>query len=112
MEAASVRAINPARERAAKPVITTAGFRPWIFRIGAASMCLASALALTAQRIEITRLSYKINDLHQHRQTLQSEVAALETEAQMLGSSSRIRKKAEELGLVFPDPSSIVNLDE
>lgn len=112
MGAASARTISHVRVRETNNVAEHSGFSPWILRICIAVLCMVSALALTAQRIEITRLSYGINELYQNRQNLLVDVTALETEAQMLGSSARIRKQAEELGLVFPDSSSFVELNE
>lgn len=76
------------------------------------AFCLVSALVLTYSRLEITRLRYDLNNLHQKRQTLLAEADRLRVEAAALSSPRRIEKLAREAGFTYPDRDSVVVLDD
>lgn len=84
----------------------------WGVRALAFALCLASALLLTATRLEITRLHYDLSDLYGQKEALGAEVARLEVESATLSSSKRIEELAKKQGLVYPGRSSVVVLDE
>jgi cell division protein FtsL len=73
--------------------------------------CLLSAMALTYSRLEITRLRYELNHLHQQRQTILGDVERLQVQARTLASPQRIEKLAKQAGFTFPDRDSVVLLD-
>jgi cell division protein FtsL len=74
--------------------------------------CLASALLLTAARLEITRLRYDLSELNRQRQSVGAEVSRLEVEAATLASPKRIESMAREMGFVYPSRDAVVMLDE
>jgi cell division protein FtsL len=76
------------------------------------AFCLASALVLTYSRLEITRMRYDINALHQKRQILLAETDRLRVEAAALGSPRRIEKLAREAGFIYPNRDCLVILDD
>lgn len=86
--------------------------RRWTFRAAAFVFCLASALLLTALRLEITRSGYDLSNLYDRRQALTAEVARLKVEAASLAHPRRIEEEARKLGYIHPDRDSIVVLDE
>lgn len=81
-------------------------------RVGVFVFCLASALLLTASRLEITRLRYDLSNQDRQRQTLLAEVARLQVEAAALSAPRRVEAVATQLGYVYPDRGSVVVLDE
>lgn len=86
--------------------------RRWGVRVLVFALCLASALCLTALRLEITRLRYDLSTLYGRREALAAEIGRLEVEAAALASPRRIEEGARGLGFVYPDRNSIVVLDE
>ncbi|MHB8764687.1 MAG: FtsB/FtsL family cell division protein [Deferrisomatales bacterium] len=84
----------------------------WAVRGLAFALCLGSALALTAVRLEITRLRYELNDLHRRREALTAENARLGVELAALAAPRRIEERAVKLDLVYPDRGSVFVLDE
>lgn len=87
--------------------LRTVGLRVTVF-----VFCLASALLLTASRLEITRLRYGLSRLDRERQTLLADVARLQVEAAALSAPRRVEAVAAQLGYVYPDRGSVVVLDE
>lgn len=105
---------KPARAIAASPGLTwpQLDLRRWGLRVLLFAFCLASALLLTASRLEITRMRYQLSTLDRQRQTLLAEVARLEVESASLSAPRRIKSLAEGMGFVQPDRSAVVILDE
>ena len=109
--------MNPARQARAvaqSPAFAwpRVDFRQFGFRVLPFAFCLASALLLTASRLEITRLRYELSDLNRQRQTAAAEVARLDVEAATLASPRRIEGLAKEMGFVHPEREAVVVLDE
>lgn len=86
--------------------------RRWSLRVAVSGVCLVSALFLTAQRLDITRLHYTLSQLHVARQELSGAVSRLEMEAATLASPKQIERQALRQGFVYPRPDQVVVLDE
>jgi cell division protein FtsL len=81
-------------------------------RASVVGFCLASALLLTASRLEITRLRYELSSLDRQRQSLLADAARLQVEEAALSAPRRVEQVASQLGYVYPDRGSVVVLDE
>lgn len=105
---------KPARAIAAAPGLTwpQLDLRRWGVRALLFAFCLASALVLTASRLESTRLRYQLSSLDHQRQTLLADVARLEVERASLSAPRRIENLAKGMGFVQPDRDAVVVLNE
>lgn len=105
---------KPARAMVASPSLVwpQVDLRHWGARAALFTFCLASALLLTASRLEITRTRYQLSSLDRQRQTLLADVARLEVEAASLSAPRRIEAIAKGMGFVQPDRGAVAVLDE
>lgn len=103
-----------ARAVAAAPSLSwpQVDLRRWGLRAFVFSFCLASALLLTASRLEITRMRYQLSSLDHQRQTLLADVARLEVESASLSAPRRIEGLARGMGFVQAGRDTVVILDE
>lgn len=110
----NVNAGKSARAVAAAPTLTwpQVDVRRWGLRALLFSFCMASALLLTASRLEITRMRYQLSALDHQRQMLAADVARLEVESASLAAPRRIEGLAKTMGFVQPDRDTVVVLDE
>jgi cell division protein FtsL len=86
--------------------------RQWGTRLVATLLCLGGALLLTATRIETTRLRYDLNELHQTRQALKTDVERMGLEVANLSRPQRIERLAKARGLIYPERGQVIGLDE
>jgi cell division protein FtsL len=86
--------------------------KQWGTRLVATLLCLGGALLLTATRIETTRLRYDLNELHQTRQALKTDVERMGLEVANLSRPQRIERLAKARGLIYPRRGQVVGMDE
>jgi cell division protein FtsL len=84
----------------------------WGARILIPAFCLMSLLALTATRIESTKLRYQINTLYQRREVARAEIGRLETEMSTIMRPQRVESVARGMGMVVPHPSQVIAMNE
>ena len=81
-----------ARSIALSPSLTfpAVDAKVWGARFLVAALCLGSLLALTASRIEATKLRYQINTLYERREAARADIARLETELSSILRPQRV----------------------
>ncbi len=86
--------------------------KQWSTRLAATFICLGGALLLTATRLETTRLRYDLNELHQARQVLKTDVERKSLEVANLSRPQRIERLAKARGLIYPRTDQVIGMDE
>ena len=86
--------------------------KQWGTRLVATLICLGGALLLTATRLETTRLRYDLNELHQARLVLKTDVERMGLEVANLSRPQRIERLAKARGLVYPRTDQVIGMDE
>jgi len=80
--------------------------------VASSFVLIMSLLCLVGLRMETTRLSTQLTDLHKTRNALSLEVDKLRTEQGFRVRPGQLEKSAKLLGLVRPRTEEIIILDE
>lgn len=106
--------IRTARTVALSPALSlpVVDVKLWAIRGLVCLLCLGSFLALTATRIEATKLRYQINTLYERRESARAGIARLETELSSIMRPQRVEAYARNMGMVLPHASQVISMNE